>query len=254
MRITRFVYAASLLFSVQAQAQINIERFRPDGEQVGLSGQTNFSLSSRTGNVEIVELGASVRVDYLTSHARTLLLGRGDLGWQGGERFANEALLHLRHERRLAPSVRFEGFSQINYDKSRLLLFRGLAGGGPRLRLIQAERARVWFGAAYMFEYEHLDLDDAAVHPNETSSHRLSSYLSTSIGLGRDATLVSTVYVQPRIDDLEDARVLGELGVSAELFSPVSLSVSFRLRYDGDPPDDVRELDTTLGSGLSISF
>lgn len=237
-----------------ADAQVNVERFRPGAEETGFSGEARLNIAARTGNVEVVELGAEGRVDYLTENVRWFLIGRGDLGWNGGERYANEALLHLRHERRLRPTLRVEAFTQVNYDKSRLLLFRGLAGAGLRIGLVRASTVRVWLGTAYMLEHERIDVPAGAVHPTEVTAHRLSSYLSTSLGLGGRASVVSTVYVQPRIGELGDTRVLGETGISTPIVGSVALTVSFRLRFDGDPPDDVNELDTALQTGIAVSF
>ena len=66
-------------------------------------------------------------------------IGSGDLGWEGKERFSNEALAHLRYVRALGSRLHGEAFGQVNYDQSRRLDFRGLVGSGIRLALIAGE-------------------------------------------------------------------------------------------------------------------
>ena len=167
----------------QASAQVNIEKLRKDEERKGFSGSFDLDLSSRTGNVEVLELAIGGRVDHMSESTTTFLVGSSDLGWEGGERYSNEALVHLRQVYRYRPWLRPEGFVQIDYDKSRSLTFRGLLSGGLRLGLYRHTPVQFWWGSTYMFEHEQLDLTSGAVHPRRTSVHRWSNYLSSKVGL-----------------------------------------------------------------------
>lgn len=73
-------------------AQVNIEASRAASDGVGTSGVFEFGLTIRAGNVELIEFGPAFRLDRRTSAAKQLLLVNGDLGWEGGERFTNNAL------------------------------------------------------------------------------------------------------------------------------------------------------------------
>ena len=63
-----------------------------------------------------------------------------------------------------------------------------------------------------------------------------------------------TTYIQPRCADFKDIRILTETVLQVELSKHVSLTVPFSMRYDSEPPDDIRSLDTSLGTGLVLNF
>lgn len=47
----------------------------------------------------------------------TLLIIRGDYGWKGGERYAEEGLAHLRNVFRRSADIKPEIFTQIERDR-----------------------------------------------------------------------------------------------------------------------------------------
>lgn len=246
------ILAAMLVPGAGLTAQVNIERLRP-GEAVGLGASLSADVTLRTGNVELVQLGLGGRVDYVRDRARAFLVSSGDLGWQGGERFSNEALAHLRGiytPARLWP----EAFVQVNYDKSRLLTFRFLAGGGVRIGLVSTGSVDLAWGSDYMFEREELDLPADASHPDETAVHRWSNYLSLRIAFNEQASLVLVTYAQPQLDDFGDTRVLSETRLGVDVTQAVAVVLTFRMNVDTRPPDGIEEVDTNLKAGVGLRF
>ena len=79
---------------------------------------------------------------------RLFLLPQATLGWEGKERFSNEALAHLRYVRALGSRLHGEAFGQVNYDQSRRLDFRSLVGSGIRLALIAGGESSFWLGSS----------------------------------------------------------------------------------------------------------
>jgi hypothetical protein len=235
-------------------AQVNIERFRRGDTPPGMSGFVGMDLSARTGNVEIVEFEPNGAVTYTGARLTTMLIGSANFGWQGRESFSNEALLHVRQVFRTQAQLRPEVFAQIDYDKARLLTFRGLLGAGIRVRLYQADVNQFWLGSSYMFEYENLRLPDTAVHPDQTSVHRWSNYISMVIGIGDRSRITSAVYVQPQVDAPKDVRLLSQSTLAVGISGQFSLVVSFDMRYDSRPPTDIRPFDTRLRTGASVGF
>jgi len=65
---------------------------------------------------------------------------------------------------------------------------------------------------------------------------------------------VNTVYVQPRLGEPDDLRVLEEAALKVGVAGPVSLKVSVTVRYDGAPPVGVKPLDTDLSNRLVWDF
>jgi hypothetical protein len=147
-----------------------------------------------------------------------------------------------------------EGYAQVNYDEPRRLDFRSVVGGGIRAGIVDSASLSLWVGTGYMFEHERLDLPDTASHPRSTSAHRWSSYLASRFTAGTSMTIVATVYGQPRFDEVADFRILSDVSLAAAITGALSFTVSFELRYDSRPPDDVASLDTELRNGISVAF
>ena len=237
-----------------ALSQVNIEKHRRDEEKLGFSWSIKFDLSARSGNVDAIKMEIGGRGDYVRKMSTTFLLTRVELGWQGGERYSNEALVHLRHVYRPRSWLRPEAFVQYDYDKARLLTFRGLIGTGLRFSLYQHRNMQFWWGSTYMLEHERLDLEEDAVHPEKVTVHRWSNYLTSRADFNERVRLLWTIYAQPRFDKPDDIRILGETSLGVELGSSVSLLITLRMLYDSRPPSAVDPLDTALKSGLAIAF
>jgi hypothetical protein len=243
----------ALVTSLPLHAQVNIERLRQD-DFVGWGGSFNADVTWRNGNVDLFVFGLAARLDYARARARTFFVANGDLGWQGGERFSNEALAHWRGIYRPTERVWPEAFVQINYDKSRLLEFRFLSGGGVRIGLISSESVQVAWGTGYMFEHEALDLVADADHPDYTNVHRWSNYLSARLEISPQASLVIVTYAQPQIDDFGDTRVLNDTRFGVDVTEVVSLVTTFRFNLDTRLPDGIEEVDTNLKAGMGLTF
>jgi hypothetical protein len=253
--VTHEVLLLTALTALPASAlQVNIEKSRVDEDRLGFWGSGGLDMSIRTGNVELVAFGMAGVLGHSSQAFTTFVVSSGDFGWAEGQEFFNEALIHVRGVYAYRPRLRPEAFVQLNYDKARLLTFRGLVGGGLRITLLRREATQLWWGTAYLFEHEELDLEPGAVHPPSTSAHRWSNYLSSTITIVDRTTLGITVYVQPRFDDPADVRVLSEGRLSVVISGPISLVVTFRAHYDSRPPEGVVRLDTKSTTGFVVAF
>jgi hypothetical protein len=212
------------------------------------------SLSARSGNVDVtnLEVGGSAR--YARSRRAVLLVFLGDYGWKDGEQYSEQGLAHLRYTHGLNARLALEAFMQTDYNAARLLDARALAGGGIRVSLIERDRTGVTVGTSYMFEHEEIGVSAGATHPAETDVGRWSSYAALRWSIGKNAGVSATGYAQPNVDDFEDVRVIAEGSLEAKVWEPLSLTVTFRLRHDSDPPDGITDTDSKLSTGLAVSF
>jgi hypothetical protein len=154
----------------------------------------------------------------------------------------------------LGSSVTAETFGQLNYDKSRLLDFRALWGGGLRLGIVGSRHVGLWLGVGYIYEHEVLDLPPQATHALSTNVHRASNYLAARITSGQRFVFAATAYAQPQLDDPGDIRIVNNLALAVSVTKAISLAVKFNLRYDSRPPAGTAGLDTELQNGLTIAF
>ena len=227
------------------RAQVNIERLRRTAAGTGLSGSAGANLTARTGNVQLVLLALNGRVEYERRHWLAFAVGNTNVGWQGGRRFSNAGLLHLRYNYLATPAVAGELFA--------VTAWLGLVCG-PRFTIHAAGRWRLAIGTDYMLEHERLDLPAGAPGPASTTVSRWSNYVSASLAAAPRLAMVATVYAQPRFDDFNDARVLGDLRLAVQLVGSVSLTVSSHVRYDSRPPPGIKPVDTSLTTGVSLEW
>jgi len=236
------------------RAQVNIENIRETDAKKGLSTAIKLDLANRSGNVDITTLGVDARVDFVQQKTRSFLLGRGDFGWLHGNRFSNGGLLHIRHTRFLSAFISMEAFGQIDYDKTRLLDFRSLVGVGPRFSIYKGKNLRAVWGTSYMLEHERYGLPAGARHAPEETVHRWSNYLNITAAAAEILDISWIMYAQPRFSDFADIRLLSEATLSFRINRYLSLTDTFRLRYDAEPPDGIENLDTALLTGLQAHF
>ncbi len=235
-------------------AQVNTESLRPVPADSGVSGTLGADLAVKTGNVELVDLGLRGRVDIPGRRLTTFLVGEATLGLLKGQQFTSTGLAHLRQSYPLTPRLAWEWYGQVNYDKPRLIDFRGLLGTGLRVRLLDRGPNGAWAGSSIMMEHERLELPPAATHPARTNVARLSNYISLRASSGEHLSLSMTTYVQPWIVHPGDLRILENLQLAVGITREIAMSVRFDLRYDSRPPDGIESLDTTLHTGVSIGF
>jgi Protein of unknown function, DUF481 len=249
-----FIIPILLYLSVISLAQVNIEKYNNLNDDFGIKGSISLYASVRTGNTDIQEFGLDGRVKFKGKQFYSFLIGQGEYGWNKGEEYSNNALLHFRYLRELNKIFKPEFFAQINYNKSRLLLFRSLAGVGLRFDLISDSLNQLTFGSAYMYEFENLDLVQSSKQTEKTYHHRWSNYLSFSSSITSNTRLAIVVYAQPRFDNFNDLRILSENHLSVGLTDKLSLSLNFSLRYDSKPPEGIKDLDTNTKLGFTINL
>jgi hypothetical protein len=240
------------LFALPCAAQVNVERLRPAGEP-GLRTTLDGDFALRTGNTEIIELGIAGRIDLQREASHTFLVANTRYARRDGVRFRNMAFSHLRHTHEVRRMVSVEGFAQVERDAYTLLQLRALVGSGVRLYYFRAEDAHLAHGIAVMAEHERLDA--ARIGPQDEPAvtvGRLSSYLTLRTRLGEHANLVNTAYVQPRLDDPADLRLLHEAALQVQLGPRVAFQTALNLRYDSRPPESVGSLDLTVRNGIVL--
>ncbi len=272
-----------------ALAQVNTEKLRltPDGE--GLTGSVALSLTSGTGNVGKLDTSTSAGVasrwgdnlafavatsqyaakekredrlaDYTSGEERSIL--------HSDHRYAHKHLLAARYNRFFSERFIGEIFAQAEYNQFLLLDLRALGGLGGRLVLFSEEAADGCLGVGYMAEYEQLDTDAIAEEEEAAIlAHRLTAYLTFTLNLSDELSLVSTTYAQPRLTELVDLRVYNESSLSLPITESLAWSLAFTLRHDTQPPAlwvdegesvpaselELKPTDTSVVNRISITW
>ncbi len=224
------------------------------GDDTGLSGSVHIGADWRSGNTELLLFRAGARGLYSNSRDMFLVLAQGEIGVKSGERFVARVFEHARYRRVAHGLWRVEAFVQHESDQFRRLSLRALLGVGARYERPLGGGGLVAIGSAYVAEQEQLREGDEPDAGDETLSHRSSSYIALELPFGRDAELVQTIFVQPRLSDLSDIRVLNETALRVPVAGTMSLRTSLTVSHDGAPPSGVSATDFALRSSLELGL
>ncbi|MBK9069624.1 MAG: DUF481 domain-containing protein [Myxococcales bacterium] len=250
--------AACALAASTAHAQIVNVQSQMKNISDGVSGTAEGGLELKTGSAGMFVINGSVRVAYKFGDNLLFAIVRGDYGkiYRTDPDITIEAkhFEHLRYRRALAKRLTAEAFVQHEADRYRRLTTRALAGAGPRLNLVAHKHVEAFYGLAYMFEFERL-ADDEEIDAGDTQrNHRLSTYLVASVSDGDALRLSEAIYVQPKLADPADIRVLSELSLKTKITKDVAFKTSFVVAYDSAPPAAINGLDTTLETSIEVAF
>lgn len=255
-RTLAFALAWGLLWPAAVAAQVNTERLR-GAEGAGFSGSVELSYANRTGNTDLSEGGLTLGLHWRGGPRAALALASVEAGRGRAETTVNRGFVHLRGMRdlsSLSSRIAWEAFLQHEYDRLARLTARSLVGTGPRFTLLERGRTTAHLGIAYMFEREEVDVLLASGEPRVRRNHRVSTYLAVAVGAGERVAFGNTVYVQPRLGEADDVRVLEEAMLKVGIVGALSLKVALTVRYDGQPPAGVKDLDTALTNRLAWDF
>jgi hypothetical protein len=234
--------------------QVNTERFREDEDSVGFSGYIDLEGILATGNTDFQLISLGSRLNYNWGDDYTFIIADGGYGWENGNAFVDQIFAHLRHVITTGNLLQIEMFTQFDNNKKRLLLARKLLGGGLRFRILKTDHFKFRLGTAYMFETERYDLPVNSVHPQTTSLHRFTSYVTFKYQLNKLLSFISTTYYQPRFKDFNDYKLFSENAFLIDTGKVLDLFIKFNLRYDSRPPDTVKKFDTFSRIGFSFKF
>ncbi len=254
----RWVFAlVILLVATEARAQIvNVQgQLAKAPETDKVIGQVEGKLDWREGNNPIFQIGGVGSILMKRGKLLALVLAKGEYGRSQGVNLSKKTFEHIRFRYSLDCRWKWEAFAQHEFDRFRRLSVRAIAGTGPALQIVNTKQFALLAGAAYIFEVEQLDERPGTSDAGEsTIFHRASFYLTGVEKVGKQVSIVQTVYAQPRLGDPGDVRVLGEFSVTTQLSKRIALTDSVIVAYDRTPPDTIKKFDTSLTLGVLIAF
>jgi hypothetical protein len=241
--------------SSPAHAQIsNVQPLLAKEAEPGPSAAFEGSLDWRTGNLSLLIFSASLITRYRRGRHLLFFLARGDETLNAGTRILFKHIEHLRYRLDVVGPLQVEAFGQIEQDQARRVWPRALVGGGPRLTIIGSDNLDLAIATAYMLEYQRFRAVGQPDDGQDELVHRLSSYVVVIVRATSILKLGETFYVQPRLDDASDIRLLSETELLVSITEHLALKSALYLAYDSTPPLGIRHLDTGLKTTLQASF
>lgn len=238
-----------IFYNTKAQI-VNIESQRFTTDTTGWAGDYNLGFTFGKQQDKYFAFSNTAHVQYKSKKSLYLLLGNADLLKIANQKIVNSGFFHFRYNYKIRHWLRWEAFTQVQYNKLIGIRMRYLLGTGPRFKLVQVEQFKTYLGTLYMFEYE--------INNDKTTKliqGRFSAYLSFSFRPIKSIEVVSTTYYQPRFDAIKDYRISTENSLMFRFHKILSFGVNYRLNYDSSPPEGaVTKLTYQLENKFKIDF
>lgn len=250
----RILISIILVFCGVVQAQVtNIEAQRVKTDSAGWYGEVNTGFKFVKEVENVFTSNSDARIQYKTKKDLYLLLGEYNWSGASSKTNTNNAYLHLRYNRKLKPSwLRWEIFSQYQFNKITRINLRILNGTGPRFKLLDKEKASLYVGVLYMFEFtKELNQENKVLNLKE---HRNSSYLSFSIFPNNTLSLLSTSYYQPRLDKWKDYRISNISELRVKIAKKIYLGLAYKLNFDTYPSEGISRITHSFENKIGIAF
>ena len=235
------------------QAILNVEVLQ--GEEVeGFHGEISGRLRLASGNTDLVQVGGDVGIGHLSRrHWIRTYLGLERLEEEGKDVLYNR-YLHLRYNYCFSPRARTFHFFQLQANRNLLLDQRRLLGSGIRARILGGAGNRLEVGTGLMLESERLN--ESRLAPGEdasTDAVRMANLLAGSGPVGEGNRWVTVVYYQPNVEGFRDYRLLGEVGLRAQILASLHVDLSVTWRHDSRAPAGLEPDDVEIKTGFTYS-
>lgn len=238
-----------------AHAIVNIESLRTGEPPQGYSGSANLGVNGQSGNTDKLGITAGARLQWHGGAVTNFALVRYSYGETTGVQDTNKLFSHARHIRWLSDRTAYEGFLQAERNIFARLSFRGLGGGGVRLKLTEIPRIKsLYLGLGGFYSQEKLEKRVGLTDGGSEDIWRFNTYLNYVHQLNHSVRVLSTTYYQPAVDDFGDFRLLEEATLSVKMSNDLALNLSLDLSHDSRPPQTVKKTDVVYSTGIEYAF
>ena len=156
---------------------------------------------------------------------------------------------HLRYNRKLNKVVRWEAFTQWQQNNITNIDLRFLAGTGPRFKLHESRRLKLYGASLAMYEYERDKKPPVAYKDMRGDMYMTFTYKPTVF-----ISITSTTFYQPLLRYVKDFRVLNQEAVTIKATKHFSITTSFDYLYDAFPAAGTPNINYTIINGFNYTF
>ncbi|WP_323788230.1 DUF481 domain-containing protein [Psychroserpens sp.] len=248
----RLLFVLFLITSV-AQAQvINVETLRKSTDSTKWTGSVSLDVSLIKNRSDIFRISNKAHVQYKDSSNIWLFVNDINLQKIENNALVNRGTQHLRYNRRLTPRIKWEAFTQAQYDAVSDIDLRFLLGTGPRFKLSENDDYKFYLGTLVMYEHEKAS---DVVSDRLQQDFRGSMYLSFSLYPTESLSIISTSYFQPKLNRLKDHRLASNTSVLIKILDDLAFKTSFDYFFDAFPvTTSIPKTQYELTNGLLYSF
>ncbi len=249
--------ALLLALPTTARAQVNVEALRSDLEEHPLFFALQASFAGHVGNTNGAEGIAAAFAGATFGPHLMFVKGQGDYAEYSGKATIAKAFGHARYNYRVLAWLFGEAFLQIEENQFQRLALREVDGIGLRFGLVQRKDVQLYYGTAWMLDYEKLSDTDAPLGPivgPHWYAQRWSNYLAAGWKMNDRARLSDAFYVQPRWNGFSDFRLLNDASFAMDIDKRFSAKIECQVHYNSAPPSSVLPLDVDTLTSLVLTL
>lgn len=239
-----------LMISKTGYCQIvNMESQRYRTDTTGWAGSLSGDFSLTNYGQKVFAVDANAHVQYKTK--KSLYLLQGGYGFLKGDQqsFVDYSFLHFRYNYKITKFLRWEAFTQWQQNVITKIQFRYLIGTGPRFKILESEKFKLYAASLVMYEIEK----ETGIN-NTYLNWRSSSYISITWQPNKQTELTTTTYYQPILFDISDYRIFNQITCRIAASKKISIAIKWNYQYDASPasavPTDTYKLSTGIEVGL----
>lgn len=259
----RIVYLIIIVMcSWQGQAQImKVDRIDVTADSSYWSGSVDFQLDVNNQSAEEEEnatfVGTTLQADisFIGTNHLYKLINQLQYFSTGVGPFVSTGYGHFRIHWLRKKHFSYENFAQVQYDQGRNMKWRGLTGGGIKIRLFRLKKSYVHYGLGAMFEQERwTDFESNVIEKN---LFKMTTYFGSEMALGKVGKVTTTLYYQTGYD-ADDAvhrnRISGDLNLEFEISEVLGFTSNFSLQYEDKPIIDINNIIYSITNGITLNF
>ena len=242
--ITGFVTANKCVAQI-----VNMESQRYHTDTTGWAGSIGGNFALTNYGQKVFDVDANAHLQYKSK--KSLYLFLGGYGFLKGDQqsYVDYSFLHLRYNYKLTKLIRLEAFTQWQQNVITKIQFRYLIGAGPRFKLVESKKIKLYMGSLPMYEIEK----ETGVSKN-IRNWRCSNYLSFTFIPNKQTELTTTTYYQPVMFDAGDYRLLNQSTCKIKAGKKIAVVIRYNYQYDASPAAGVTSETYTFGTGLQVDL
>lgn len=241
---------------------VNIETSRMQTDSIRYAGNANLSYNyQRTNDVSLNAFKASLSTQLKTKNLKNifLFLGNYDIARSNtaagsiadNSTINNSGFGHFRYNYKFNKWLRWEAYTQLQFNELLSLKYRYLAGTGARFKLNHGQIIKTYLGISSFYEYEQIQDIQQTVNKDV----RMSNYIVISIKFPKErGEFTSTTYYQPLFRQLSDYRLTNQSLIQLTITKQLSFTTSVNYFFDFNPPSGVQQSTFSINNGLRFTF
>ena len=227
-----------------------------------LSAYIGFGFNINKQKTRVLDLKQTADIGYLFKDHALYLITNAKLIASGSNELINSGFLHTRYRWQRNKVVQPEFFGQYQWEGSRGMEERILAGANMRFRLQNDSSGTIYFGIGLMHEHEvwnYSAVDAELLPPNINSvtvnRAKLNSYLKITREFSPSAALVIIGFIQSGPNEnIKYPRIASNAKLQFKITKSIDFAVTFDNIYDPRPVVPIDNHYYTLGNNLIIKF